>query len=479
MAKPGVGRWWPTLTLLTTACLIICIVAVQTPAQMPPSITRADVDQWLHQYSGAKPEFSPGDIITGSQVEKLRPFVPPGYFEQMNFPELRAEIIAPRNHAPRADYLACTEKYQSQVRLNADGTLANYVCGQPFPASAIRIDDRQAGAKAVQNLEYRWQNYGQMIVNTFYVWERFGGSHNGVAPAQLDLPPEDWTAGITFTTKMPGDVAQFFGGGGSFERTVSAFYQRIYLSHLAQLADKGGLFPVPDAKDFFWKEFNGLYSPFDVRGTVLIDYRYSDPNRADDAWAYDPKLRRVRRISVEVKSDSVAGTDQTYEDFYTFSGRPVRWNFKFLGWKDVLCVLDSKYDYAHLYGPNGFIPNDAWSLRRFAVVERIPKEPHHPYSSAVMFWDAENWHPWMMLAFDREKKLSKISVFQQRWSEDFKDWSEINHGVQATNPIGIQVFDLQKARATLFTNFGTSYPTVTADHVRRLYDISKLEEAHR
>ena len=52
-----------------------------------------------------------------------------------------------------------------------------------------------------------------------------------------------------------------------------------------------------------------------------------------------PQPRRVRRISVEVKSDSLVGTEQTEEDFNTFSARPVRWNFKFLGWRNLLCVM--------------------------------------------------------------------------------------------------------------------------------------------
>ena len=75
-----------------------------------------------------------------------------------------------------------------------------------------------------------------------------------------------------------------------------------------------------------------------MRGQVFITYRYADPHRADDAWAYDPQSRRVRRVSVEVKSDSVEGTDTTQEDFYTFSGRELHWHWKFLGWKDVLAV---------------------------------------------------------------------------------------------------------------------------------------------
>ena len=61
----------------------------------------------------------------------------------------------------------------------------------------------------------------------------------------------------------------------------------------------------------------------------------------------------------------------------------------------MLVVMDGKYDYGHFFGPNGNLPDDVWSMRRFAVVERISKKPDHPYSSVVMFWDSENWHPWM------------------------------------------------------------------------------------
>ena len=467
------------MTLLSAGCATILLVATKALAQAPrQTISRAGVDQWLNKYRDAKAEFKPDDVIGAGDLEKVRPFMPPGYFEQLKFPELHMEIIAPRNHTPRRDYMACTEKYQAQVKLDGDGTLSNYVCGQPFANGTIRIDEPQSGARAVQNFDYRWQNYGQVVMDSIYIWERFGGSHAGEIPT-AGAPPEDWTNGISFTTKFPTDVSGQFGGGGAFERSASGFYERMYFSHLAQLADRGGLFDVPDAKTFLWKEFDGLFSPFDLRGTVVIDYRYADQNRADDAWAYDPKLRRVRRISVEVKADSVAGTELNYEDFYTFGGRSVRWNFKFLGWKDLLCVFDSKYDAPHLYGPNGFVPNDVWSVRCFAVVERIPKEPRHPYSSAVMFWDAENWHPWMMLAFDRDRKLWKVSMFQQHWTEDFKDWAEVNHGVESTVPTGVYVLDLQKERATLFSNLGSSYPTVTVDRVKRLYNISKLEEEHR
>ena len=186
----------------------------------------------------------------------------------------------------------------------------------------------------------------------------------------LTKPPALW---LPFSANLPTDLTPMYQGGGTFQRTLQGPYERVYYSHLAPLMAKGGVLQVPGAASFEFKEFTGFHEPFDIRGTAFIIYRYSDEHRADDAWAYIPTLRRVRRITAEVKSDSLLGTDHTLEDFYGFSGRPLEWNWRFMGWKDMLVVQDSKYDNSHFYGPNGMVPNDVWSVRRYAVIERTPK----------------------------------------------------------------------------------------------------------
>ncbi len=428
---------------------ILALSASRAAAQNVKTYTRATVDQWLSKYAEAKPSFKPGDVLGSKDLERIRPFVPPGWLEQLDFPEFTMEIMAPRSHAPRKDYQECTEKYQAQVKLNPDGSLANYVCGQPFPNDSLSTSDPLSGIKAAWNFDNRWQNYGEFSLNFLFVVDRFGGSHAGQAPKVIDSPPSNWVSGVKYQSQLPTDASKYFGGGGTFSRIISSFYRRVYFSHLAQRMDHQGLLGTPDSAEFLWKEFSGFFSPYDVRGQVFITYRYADPHRADDAWAYDPQLRRVRRVSVEVKSDSMIGTDTTQEDFYTFSGRTLHWHWKFLGWRDLLAVMDAGQDCAHLFGPNGEIPNDRWSVRRFAVIARTPTETHHPYTSVVMFWDAENWHPWMSMAFNREGKLWKLWELQTRWSEDFKSFSEINHGVHAGMLIGENVVDVQNERATI------------------------------
>jgi hypothetical protein len=316
-------------------------------------------------------------------------------------------------------------------------------------------------------------------MSVLFLYDRFGGSHQGQVPQSIEGPPAGWISGVNYTSKLPGDAPRFFGGGGTFVKTANILYERVYFSHLAPRAEAGGLLPLPEAKDIYYKEFSGFFSPFDVRGQVFITYRYNDPHRADDAWAYDPQSRRVRRVSVEVKEDSLGGSDQTNEDFYTFSDRIAQWKFRFLGWKDMLCVMDGRSDYGHYYGPNGNLPDDNWSIRKMAVVERISKKSGHPYSGVVMFWDAQNWHPWMAAMFNRQHKLWKTIVYSSRWTEDYKEWSEINRGVESTQLQGITATDYINQRATIFADFGTGYPAVNLEQVGKIFDISKLEEFHR
>jgi hypothetical protein len=103
--------------------------------------TRQDYTKWLDQYGNARPDFKAGDVVTAKDLERLRPFVLPGYMEFLNFPEFKARIVAPIPHTPAPAYMQCTEKYQAQVRLKPDGTLENYRCGQPFPNSDLKVND--------------------------------------------------------------------------------------------------------------------------------------------------------------------------------------------------------------------------------------------------------------------------------------------------------------------------------------------------
>lgn len=465
--------WWKLLAAVLAAALL-CLPAPGAMAEDSSSYTRETFERWFSQYRNARPDFKPGDVLTSRDIERMRPFVPPGYLEQLNFPEARLEVAQPRNHPLAQAYSACTEKYGAQVKLASDGAPVNYRCGQPF--AQLDPGDPRSGIKAAWDFDYHWDNYGLNILNVLWIWVRNGGTHEKTE-YPVGMPPGSLFEGIDYTTKLPTDVAHDFGGGGTFQRSLASYYQRVRFSHLAQL--DGGSLPLTGAEDWEWKEISYFYEPFDIRGTAFVIFRREDPHLAESAWAYVPNLRRVRRVTSEVKSDSLLGTDMVLDDFYGFNGKPLDWNWKFWGFKDILAVTDSRQDYMRLYGPNGTIPDDQWSLRRVLVLERVPKDSRYPYSSALMFVDAETWFALYHFAFDTSKKLWKTNQWQWRYSEDAKEFSEVNHGAQTMYFQGAVTTDVQNGRASIYPAYGSGYPSLHASQVGRLYDVNKLEEIHR
>ncbi len=258
------------LAILFVTSLVLCWPATSTQAQ---DVSRADVGKWLDTRPSA-PNFKANDVLSSGDLERLRSFVPPGYLEQLNFPSFKMKVVAVRSHQPRQDYVNCTERYQAQVRLAPDGALTNHICGQPFSNASLNFSDPVSGLKAAWNFELRWQNYGEFDATTVYVPLYFGGTHDLRSDSALQMPPEQWLSGVDLESKLPPNIGPYVQGGGTVRRTFSSLYQRLYFTHLAPAADKGGVLGVPNAKAFFWKEFSGFISPYDLRGQVFITYRY-------------------------------------------------------------------------------------------------------------------------------------------------------------------------------------------------------------
>jgi hypothetical protein len=464
-----------------TAAIAAILLAAAARAEGPDvkSYTRETFDQWVTKYKDAKPTFKAGDVITEKDLDKIRPFVPPGYIEQLDFPGFKAEIAAPGDYKPHKSYMDCGEKYQAQVVLEANGAVSNYVCGRPFANEKLKAEDAEkSGLMAAWNYNFRWQNYGLAITDVGWIWDRFdGGTHAGIA---LTKPPGEL---LVLNADIPTDTSEIYQGGGTFQRALQGPYQRVYYSHVAKQMSNQATLPGSNTKDFEFKEYTGFHDPFDIRGTAFIIFRYSDPLRADDAWAYVPSLRRVRRISVETKSDSLLGTDHTLEDFYSFSGRVLDWNWRFLGYTQALHVMNSKFLDSHYGGPKGIVPvNDRWELRNYAIVERTPKNPRHPYSAVIMLWDTETFEPSYSMAWDKKGKLWKFWQWQKKWSEEMTEPTikDMNVGQRVLTFQSIQVLDLQNDRGTLVPCYGRGYPDVkSAGDVEKLYDVSRLEGLHR
>ena len=421
------------------------------------AMTRETVLQWTQQYTDARPDFQHGETLGLSDMEKLRPFLPPGYFEEFQFPEVTFDISPPGDYPPRTDYLAATEKFAGQTQLAEDGSLRNYTAGQPFPAGQLDPADSTAGLKVGWNFNFRWQHYGIKVGNFATIMIKPGGTHGALSG-------------------LPEDMIQ---PGGTVERVLLQRYQRVYYSHLSMLPEQNYTLPIDDAAEFEWKDVTDFTDPYEMRGLRMLIQRSSDPHRADQAWTYVPSLRKVRRVSAEEKADSFQGSDTTLDDFFGFSGRVLDYDWTFHGWKDVLHIMNSPHAYARYYGPAGRAPLGPWELRKAMLVELKPKRTNHPYSSKFLFIDAQTYRVVSGMAFNQEGTLWKVWGVQNSWSEDAQHLPEMNTGAHVSRYLGVTVVDVKTGQASLFPTLDMGYPEVDVEEVLSLYDVNKLTEGRR
>src|SRR5260370_39502382 len=128
--KPGA-----LMVVLVAGCLwgaAACLGSAVANAQTAEKVyTRADYTDWLNKYANAKPDFKVGDVLTAKDIERMRPFVIPGYLDYLKFPGFRMRILAPIDHTPIGKFQDCTAKNQPQVSLKPDARVADHRCGAP------------------------------------------------------------------------------------------------------------------------------------------------------------------------------------------------------------------------------------------------------------------------------------------------------------------------------------------------------------
>ena len=295
-----------------------------------------EFEAWLKENQSAQFQFVDGDLVHNEDCDKLKSFVPPGWIQAgFCFPGMEYRIKDAGDITPPQVYKDATEKFAGQATIDDKGGLQNYTAGRPFDRTKFTPGSTEDGYKAIWNYNWRWQHEGLRIEEVEWVWvERGEGGHD-----DHELMKR-WTG-------------QYYGGGGKFSRILYGPYQKVIMNGLSSRPETNYRIPGRWADNTEFREYTGFTSPFDIAGTAFLILRYMDPHATDDSWAYIPSLRRVRRISVEVKSDVLLGTEDTLEDFYGFAGRPVDWDWTFLGVINTLSISRSRDLNTHFGGPDG------------------------------------------------------------------------------------------------------------------------------
>jgi hypothetical protein len=434
------------------------------------AFTAEDHIAWIKTNQEAQPQFVEGDVITYDKADLIRPFIPQEQQDDLIFPGMEMTIKDAGDLSPAEAFQTATKKHYGTATLADNGAIGNYQAGMPFDPENFTAGSKDDGWKQVWNWTFRWNNDGLKINDVHWVWVRKGGDH----------------AKHEVMSTSGGKYSEYYTGGGTFERVLAGPYQRVIMSHRADLPESG--YRMNNGKGFAkntnFREYTGFTSPFDIAGTAFLILRYDDVMKADDSWAYIPSLRRVRRISVEVKSDSLLGTDHTLEDFYGFNGRPMEHTWEYVGTANLLAVIRSKHTDTVFYGPNGWAPKDDWALRKVDVLRMYPGRANHPYSTKFIYMDRQSTEALYANAFDKAGELWKIWQIQKSWTEDSQYAAQrekfkgdvTNPGTRVLSFQSINVIDKQNNRGTLVPCRGVSYPDTTIKKVKRTHDVNYLTE---
>lgn len=207
--------------------------------------------------------------------------------------------------------------------------------------------------------------------------------------------------------------------------------------------------PVPEYPNnpdqILWKQSSVFRKPYDVAGFALLRYQYKAFNRPDDAWAYVPAIRRVRRYTGADSQDPLLGSDLTFDDFANFQQKidyktvvPVKAEEgKILTWG---YFPEYRFD-GHkmkIEGRQLHIP--AWEIRPIYKLTFKINDPNYMYSKRVIYVDTETYLSPYGEYYDQKGNLYRTHQAGFYWTEkgehcwaqyEIEDW--IN-GSKTFNP---------------------------------------------
>ncbi len=415
--------------------------------------------------------------ITAANKQQLDGLLPPDLLQYVkDYADLNMTIGPTREYPTNPAYLEATKKYACQAKLDAQGRLVNYTAGQPFPFSEwakeatghkcdLTPDDPQFALKVAWDVNFRWQGPGLNIPHFGFSYMRNNGN-------------DTW-------------------------RVTQGEYRRTYYSHRADLPDH----TLDAGSDVEWAEFFDVKTPFDLRGTMFLLFRYNYDKEAkeDQTYAYIPSLRRVRRVSATQKSDSLLGTEFTLEDFYLFAGYVWEHKWEFKGEKQYVATLNSKRTCfpnnispeeakrtegqtrlgtkeeweTCKYGPFGALPfaDETWEKRSVVQLDDIPQQEGHPYSRKKIFYDKETLMPLYAAAFDRAGEPFRLVMTTFRWSEDSA--TAADKGQNVLNIIGAQIVNVQNGNSHVGSFWNANAAKFDVATSKKYYDTTRLKKEGR
>jgi hypothetical protein len=329
----------------------------------------------------AQDGLTPGDVLDASTWQKAEKLLPPEILQHYRDDKYKNTITSwPQDRITwPEDFKAGTDRNAGRFKIGPEGEILDkatgkqpdFIIGHPFPT--IDPADPTAGVQVVWNYFYR----------TFY----FG---NLRAESQLNMM-----------------------NPSSLERRIDVRVLFMYYDGIPERER------ARNPQNFLYQQLVVVTSPADVNGTQSLSWRYRDPRKRDQSWAYVPALRRVRAVSPANRSDGFLGSDMSQDDGPFFDGKPEDFEWKFVGETEQLRLVDPgnlekkvnvrwlpsggwRADWPDDFKFLGYMDPQwkglAWApigaqlaRRKFYVVEGVPKDKYYLFGKLQLIIDQTNF----------------------------------------------------------------------------------------
>ena len=375
------------------------------------------IQQMFYPYAQGQPStagLTPGTTVSKDTLDAAKEYLPPEILDKIQAGEFQFSVQDTTDLPVSEAYIEATKKYAEQVKLSADGELAGYVAGLPFPV--LDPADPQAGLKAAWNMRYR--DFGDVV----QIWNTF----------------------------------RLVSESGSADREIENYYVIAYGMHR----------PVTDSENpnkweqdgILYKEFYHILTPFDLKNSMALKHRYVRDQANDDNWAYTPASRKIRKIIVK-QEDTAYDSSALNEDYFGFWGYVRSCDWRLLGERSLLAPVGAKVASTTWGGRGQWYPVDPWELRKMIALECTPKERNHPYSKRVLYIDQQTFAPVYAVLYDRQGQHQK-TLFDLYGNPQYNPGNE---QVRVPVWIGESVIDYENKFASITVVTKTVYNQALPD----------------
>jgi hypothetical protein len=418
---------------LAAACWLLLALPPLAAAAAPPPEGQCPQ---RNAAPGAAPEIDSGgplvregEALSLERLLELRRLLPPELWSHRDvfFHEgMRMEIgWCHRRYSTAPFFAEATRTFAGRARLDAEGNLADYVAGLPFPPESIDPAAEDAALRWAWNFEMRYRGAGP--VGRFRL---------------VDLPDR---VGVPETY-----LGDFF---------------LVKTGHRADLAASD--YRVPESTRTSWVAGGKFVEPFGARGLAWRQLRprevEADWSKPDETFVYIPELRKPRRAAsawvdgvytpryrVAGQNDgglvpyaqnqgeyspgftmlptnaakSIAATEDIRRGFMGLALRPNAYHWKLVGEREVLAPLNGANlgwpDFPDRnYGPWGLsMANDRWDVRWAVVLRGVAKKEIDGVAGVTVWVDWQTQQPLFFFTWRKTGALLDVGVLVHRFSSD-------------------------------------------------------------